>query len=273
MANNSTEERDYVYVETVSLQQKGDIAVLSLNHSKTHNAMNYDMADQFRAAIETIKQQEHIRVLVITGEGKSFCSGGDLDTIFSLYDRSPAQGQTTGEAFYKRFLSVRELEIPVIAAIKGHTIGAGLCLAMACDMRIASADTKLSMSFIKLGLNPGMGGTYNLPRLVGTAKALELCLLGEAIDAGEALRIGLVNHVVAPDVLMDFTLDIAGRIAANAPIAARYIKKAIYDGLERDLYSALAAEAMCQTILSSTRDYKEGLSAIREKRVPVFEGR
>lgn len=261
-----------ITVETVSLQQNGSIAILSLNQIKTYNAMNYEMADQFRAAIETIKQQKDVRVLVITGEGRSFCSGGELDTIFSIYDRPTAQAPQTAEAFYKQFLAVRELEIPVIAAIKGYTIGAGLCLAMACDMRIASTDTKMSMSFIKLGLNPGMGGTFNLPRLVGVAKALELCLLGEVIDASQALKIGLVNHVVDPDVLMDFTLDIAGRIAVNAPIAARYIKKAIYDGLERDLYSSLAVEAMCQTICSSTQDYKEGLSAIREKRVPVFRG-
>lgn len=259
-------------MKTVSLRKDGMVAFLSLNQPQNHNAMSYDMAEDFQAAIEAIKPQQDIRVVVIAGEGKSFCSGGDLKTTFSMYDKPSAQAQRTAERFYKKFLGLRDLELPVIAAIKGHTIGAGLCLAMACDIRIASSDTKLSMSFIKLGLNPGMGGTYTLPRLVGTAKALEMCLLGESLDAAQALEIGLVNHVVEPDQLEVFTRDFAERIARNAPIAARLIKKTIYDNLERDLYSSLAVEAMCQTICTSTQDYKEGIAAIRERRTPAFKG-
>lgn len=259
-------------MDTISIQRHDKIAVLSLNQPKTLNAMSFNMAEEFRIAIDSIKQQQDIRVLIVTGEGGSFCSGGDLNSTFSMYDQTPTRAQQTAETFYKKFLAVRNLEIPTIAAIKGHTVGAGLCLAMACDMRIASSDTKIAMSFIKLGLNPGMGGTYFLPRLVGTAKALELCLVGDTIDANEAHKIGLLNYVVNADELMQFTFKLASRIADNAPVPAHLIKKAIYQGLDEDLNSALSFEALAQTICASTKDFKEGVAAIKEKRRPVFSG-
>lgn len=258
--------------QTLLLEKKEHIAILTLNQPKIINAMTPQMAVEFTEATRMVQKDHDIRVLVVTGQGKSFCSGGDLQDTFEMFNKPPAQAQPVVIDFYKSFLSLSRLEIPTIAAIKGHTIGAGLCLAMACDMRIASSDTKMSMSFIKIGIHPGMGGTYNLPRLVGTSKALELCLLGEPISADEALRIGLLNHVVAPDELQDFSLDFARRIANNLAVTARLIKRSIYHNLDVDLDSALAFESFSQILSASTDDMKEGLAAAKEKRRPIFKG-
>lgn len=257
---------------TLLLEKKEHMAILTLDQPRIINALTPQMAVEFAEAAAMVQKDPDIRVLIVTGQGKSFCSGGDLRDTFEMFNRPSAQAQPTVINFYKSFLSLSSLEIPTIAVIKGHTIGAGLCLAMACDMRIASSDTRMSMSFIKIGIHPGMGGTYTLPRLVGTAKALELCLLGEPISADEALRIGLLNHVVPPEKLQDFSLDFARRIAHNPPIAARLIKRSIYRNLDADLDSALALESFSQILCASTADMKEGVAAAREKRPPIFKG-
>ncbi len=258
--------------ETLSLAKRDKIAIVSLNKPETLNALTHKMNEEFGLLIEQLRCDQDIRVLILTGEGRSFCSGADMRSTFKMYDQPPAGAHQTVVKFYQTFLSIRSLEIPTIAVVKGHTIGAGVCLAMACDMIIASTDTKLAMSFIKIGINPGMGGTYLLPRLVGTAKAMELCLTGDTIDAQEALRIGLVNHVVEPEKLMDFSLALAGRIANNPPIPARFIKQAVYQGLNRGIEEEINFEAFAQITCTSTGDMQEALAAFKEKRPPVFKG-
>ncbi len=257
--------------ETLILEKQDKIAVLSLNKPESLNAMDNKMRQEFAKVIDLLQDDKELRVLVINGRGRSFCSGGDLKSTFDMYDAPSAQAQQNAFHFYQGFLSLRKLDIPTIAVIHGHTIGAGVCLAMACDMIIAGSDTKLSMSFIKVGINPGMGGTYFLPRLVGTAKALEMCLLGDTIDAQEALRLGLVNHVTDPQQLMEFSLDLARRIAANPTTAARLIKKAIYHNANNTLEEALTFEAFAQVVCSSTGDMQEALKAFKEKRPPAFK--
>jgi enoyl-CoA hydratase/carnithine racemase len=259
--------------ETLLIEKQGHVAILTLNQPQIINAMTPQMAVEFSQAASMLAKDRNIRVLIITGQGRSFSSGGDLQGTFAMYSGPPAQAQPTVINFYKSFLSVTKLEIPTIAAIKGHTIGAGLCLAMACDMRIASNDSKMSMSFVNIGIPPGMGGTFFLPRIVGTSRALELCLQGEPISANEALHIGLVNHVVAPEQLMEFSLNLAQKIASKPAVAVRLIKRAIYHNLSSDLNSALALESFSQVLCASTEDMKEGLAAAREKRPAVFEGR
>ncbi|MDD4803275.1 MAG: enoyl-CoA hydratase/isomerase family protein [Syntrophomonas sp.] len=259
-------------LEDITFEKRDKIGILALNKPETLNALTYKMRDELEAIVAQLQDDRDIRVLIITGQGRSFCSGGDIKTTFKLYYDPPAQAQQNAYNYYKPYTSIKDLDIPTIAVIKGHTIGAGLCFAMACDMRIASTDTKLSMSFIKVGMNPGMGGTYLLPRLVGTAKAMELCLLGEPIDAQEALRIGLVNHVVEPEQLMDFSLDFAGRIANNPPIPARLIKKSIYQGQNKDIDEVLTFESFAQVTCASTEDMKEAIAAFKEKRPPVYKG-
>jgi len=258
--------------ETLRFEKQDRIAVLTLNQPKKRNAMTLDLGKEFSTVISELKEDQEARVLIITGEGSSFSSGGDLQSTFDQFNAPPAQAKANIIKYYKTFLSVRDLEIPTIAVIKGHTIGAALCLALACDMRIACSDTKMSMSFIKIGIHPGMGASYLLPRLVGTAKAFEMCLTGDPIDAQEALRIGLVNHVQAPEQLMEFSLDLAGRIARNPVVPARFLKKSINRGLHTDLESALDYESSTQVICSFTEDMQEGLAAAKEKRTPVFKG-
>jgi enoyl-CoA hydratase/carnithine racemase len=259
-------------LESLSYEKKDKVAILAMNEPKSLNALSNQMREELAWQIDQIRHDPEVRVLVLTGQGSSFCSGGDLKSVFEMFNEKPAQAHQTVVNFYQAFLSLKKLDIPTIAVVKGHTIGAGLCLAMACDMIIASSDTKMSMSFIKIGIIPGMGGTYALPRLVGTSKALELCLLGDPFDAQEALRIGLVNHVVDADQLMEFSLNFASRIANNPPVSVRFIKKAIYQNLNKNLDEALSFEAFSQIACASTGDMKEAIAAFKEKRPPVFKG-
>ncbi|NPV89458.1 MAG: enoyl-CoA hydratase/isomerase family protein [Firmicutes bacterium] len=258
--------------KTLLLEKRDQVAVLTLNQPEKRNAMTMEMGLEFKSAIETLKQDREVRVLLITGRGSSFSAGGDLQSAFDQFEAPAAEAKANIIRFYKTFLSVKELEIPTIAALKGHTIGAALCLALACDMRVAAADTQMSMSFIKIGIHPGMGASYSLPRLVGTARAFEMCLTGDPIDAAEALRIGLVNQVVETGQLDDAAFKLALRIARNPAVPARYLKRSIYQALDTDLERALDYESSAQVICSLTEDMKEGLAAAREKRKPVFKG-
>ncbi|MDR1616453.1 MAG: enoyl-CoA hydratase/isomerase family protein [Syntrophomonadaceae bacterium] len=258
--------------KTLLLEKENNIAVLSLNQPHTKNSMSQEMKDEFRWAIKEIKEDSGIKILVLTGEGDSFCSGGDLNSAFFMMEDPPSEGKAKLIEFYKSFLSLRDLAVPTIAAINGYAVGAGLCLALACDMRIAADNAKMSVSFIKLGLHPGMGGTYLLPRLVGAAKAFELFLTGKIVLADEALRIGLVNQVVGKNQLRSAALDLAAQIAGYPAVPARYLKKSVYKGLDTDLDSALDYESSAQVICASTRDMREGVNALKEKRSPVFKG-
>ena len=257
---------------TLLLETNNHITVLSLNQPQTRNALSMEMKEEFHSAIEAVKKINDSKVLVIEGRGKSFCSGGDLESIYYMFNDTPARTKNNLIDYYQSFLSLRELDIPTIAMVNGYAVGAGFCLALACDMRIAAADAQLAMSFIKLGLHPGMGASYLLPRLAGTAIAFELFLTGKTISGEEAFRLGLVNHVVDAEKLRDFTMDFAAQIASNPVIPARYIKKSVYQNLTSDLNAALDYEASAQSFCAGTEDMKEGLAAIKEKRTPVFKG-
>jgi enoyl-CoA hydratase len=187
---------------------------------------------------------------------------------------SDAAGDTMAarRATYRRYLSIRSLPIPTLAAINGHAIGAGLCFALACDVRIATSDAKMGMTFTKLGIHPGMGATYFLPRLIGTARACELLFTGRIIDAPEAERLGLLNRVVAREAFPAAVRELAAEIAAAAPIANRLVKRAIYRGVESSLDDALDLESMQQAATFETADAREGIRAVMEKREPRFVG-
>jgi enoyl-CoA hydratase len=174
--------------------------------------------------------------------------------------------------FYRAWLSIRELDVPSVAAVNGHAIGAGLCLALACDLRYVARGAKLSAPFTQLGMHPGMACTWLLPEVVGMAVARELLLTGRAVDAGEALRIGLVNGVSEPGALLDDALAVAGRIAGAAPVAVRLTTAGLRDGGHRSMEEALQYEALAQPVTFATEDLREGLAATREKRKPSFTG-
>ncbi len=246
---------------------------LTLDNPDMRNAMSDEMTASWVRAIDDIAADRSVRVVVVTGEGSAFCSGGNTGWISSEPDASVDHLRTRMVPFYRAWLSIRKLEVPTIAAVNGHAIGAGLCLALACDMRYAATGAKLGVPFVKLGMHAGMAGTYLLPNVVGAAHARDLLLTGRVVDSEEALRIGLVSRVIDAAAFADEVLDIAAGVAATAPIATRLTKIALADGGHADFESALQWESLAQPMTLATADLQEGVRASREKRSPQFSGR
>lgn len=249
------------------------VARLVLDNPSQRNAMSEDMTRSWVAAVDDLGADPEVRVVVVTGSGTAFCSGGDPRWIAGEPDATVDQLRTRMIAFYRAWLSIRRLEVPTIAAVNGPAVGAGLCLALACDIRYAAAGARLSAPFVRLGMNPGMASTYLLPDVVGAANARELLLTGRTVDSDEALRLGLVSQVFPEDGFAEEVQAIAAGIAATAPIASRYTKVALRDGGHRDLESAIQWEALAQPITLATEDLQEGVRAAREKRPAQFRGR
>lgn len=246
---------------------------LTLDNPDLRNAMSDEMTASWVRAIDDIAADHSVRVVMVIGEGSAFCSGGNTSWISSEPDASVDHLRTRMMPFYRAWLSIRKLEVPTIAAVNGHAIGAGLCLALACDIRYASADAKLGVPFVTLGMHAGMAGTYLLPNVVGPAHARDLLLTGRVVDSEEALRIGLVSRVIDAAVFADEVLATAIDIAATAPIATRLTKIALADGGHADFESALQWESLAQPMTLATADLQEGVRASRERRAPNFSGR
>ncbi len=258
----------------VTVEDDG-VATLLLDDPESRNAMTPDMGIEMVAAVEQLRGDPAVRVVLVTGAGRSFSAGGNLAMLArdaGLSDEGPSM-EGSPRDFYKRFLSIRSLEVPTIAVINGHAIGAGLCFALGCDIRIAVREAKLGMTFTRLGIHPGMGATYSLPRLVGPAVACELLFTGRVFDATEAADLGIVNRVVNRDQLGETAREMATQIATSGPVAVRMAKRAIYQGMNHSLDDALELESLQQGITFTTEDAKEGIRAIMEKRDPIFIGR
>jgi enoyl-CoA hydratase/carnithine racemase len=253
-------------------EELAGVALVTLDLPDRRNMMSAAMTDSWARAMAVLQADPEVRAVVVTGAGTAFCSGGDLSWIGAEPDSSVDALRTRMVAFYRAWLSVRELEVPTIAAVNGACIGAGLCLALACDIRYAATGAKLGAPFVKLGMHSGMAGTYLLPNVVGEAHARDLLLTGRVVEADEALRLGMVSRVIEPDGFLDEVLETAAGIAANAPIATRLTKLALADGGHADFESCLQWEAMAQPITLATADLQEGIRASREKRTPVFTG-
>ena len=248
------------------------VALLVLDNPDQRNAMSEEMTRSWVAAVDELAGDPTVRAVVVTGEGAAFCSGGDTSWIASEPDASVDRLRTRMLAFYRAWLSIRRLEVPTIAAINGASIGAGLCLALACDVRYAARGAKMGVPFVKLGMHPGMAGTYLLPDVVGPAAARDLMLTGRIVEGEEALGLGLVSRVIDREGFLDEVLTTAAGIAATAPIASRLTKLALADGGHADVESCLQWEAMAQPVTLATADLQEGIRASREKRAPVFTG-
>lgn len=257
---------------TVTLTKEDGIRVLTLNRPQERNAMNQDMADEFLGAVEAIRNDPEARVAVVTGAGGAFCAGADLSLLPRWQKTPPAKIQGEMVAFYRRFLSITELQIPTIAAVSGPAVGAGACLALSCDMRLASEKAVMAFSFIRLGLNPGMGAEYLLTRLVGPAAAMELLLTGNAVSAQEALRLRLFNRVVSDSELMEQTLTLARQIAQMPPLPVRVVKESTYAAPKATLQEVLQKQAAFQAICYQSGNVQEGVQAIWERRAPRFSG-
>ena len=248
------------------------VARLVLDNPGQRNAMTDEMTRSWGAAVDELAADPDVRVVVVTGAGSAFCSGGDPRWIASEPDAPVDRLRTRMIAFYRAWLAIRRLEVPTIAAVNGPAVGAGLCLALACDVRYAAAGATFSAPFVKLGMNPGMASTYLLPNVVGDAAARDLLLTGRAVDAEEARQLGLVSRVLDEDAFADEVQAVAEGIAATAPIASRYTTVSLRDGGHRDLESAIQWEALAQPITLATEDLQEGVRAARERRAPRFRG-
>ncbi|MDQ1712040.1 MAG: hypothetical protein QOE45_1490 [Frankiaceae bacterium] len=248
------------------VERRDDVAVLTLDLPERRNAMTAELTSAWVAAVEALRGDPAVRAVVVTGAGSAFCAGGDLSWIGESPDLTVMAVRERMLPFYRAWLSVRMLPVPVIAAVNGPAVGAGLCLALACDIRYAAREASFSAPFAKLGMHPGMAATYLLPEVVGVARARELLLTGRRVDAAEAYAIGLVS-AVADDVLAT-ALAAAEGIAASAPIAVRLTKAALAAPLD----AALEWEALAQPLTMISADLREGLAARAERRPPRFTG-
>jgi enoyl-CoA hydratase/carnithine racemase len=251
------------------------IATLTLNRPERLNALGDTLRDELYDAVATSAADPGVGVVVVTGAGRGFCSGGDVKSMSERNQtgQAPSAQERIAPMRDRIVLAIRDCPKPVIAAINGAAAGAGMNLALACDMRIASTAAKFSQAFVKRGLAPDWGGSWFLPRLVGTAKACELIFAGETIDAAEAFRLGIVNAVVPPEDLMNETHKLAMKIAAGPAVAIQLAKRAIYHNQDVDLRAGLEFETFAQGVCRETDDAKEGVRAFVEKRAPVFRGR
>jgi enoyl-CoA hydratase/carnithine racemase len=262
-----------IELETCFYEAVADgVAMLTLNRPDRGNGVVPEMARDLLQVLTTLEEDRSVRVLVLTGAGQQFCAGADL-IEFQQYiaeqlpiDHEPYNARVLWPVT-QRVVGCR---LPVIAAINGGATAGGLDLALACDIRIASSRAKMGETYIKLGLNPGNGGSYFLPRLLGSGLAAELALTGDIIDAQRALQIGLVNRVVEPESLLSETIALASRIAAYPRLALEATKQQLRQSWHLDLISSMNASFWAAATMSHTQDLKEGIAAAREKRAPLF---
>jgi enoyl-CoA hydratase/carnithine racemase len=250
----------------------GRVTTVTLNRPDKQNAMTADMGDQIASTVERINASPEPRIVVFRGAGRAFSAGGDFDLLEKNARSSPESNERTMRVFYERFLSVLDLRVPSLAVLHGAAVGAGLCFAAACDLRVAANEAKLGVNFVRVGLHPGMGGTILLPRLVGEARAGELMLTGRLIDGQEAERIGLVHRAVPRDRVESAVEELVSAVLAGAPVALAETKRSLQVSLREGLFEGLAREAKSQAVTFATSDLKEAIAAFREGRRPEFTG-
>lgn len=253
---------------TSTIDSQG-VATITLNDEANLNAMSEEMATEFKALIQSLQHTRSAKVIILAGAGRSFSAGGHLAMLDAKRTRSKDENRSGMLSFYESFLGILKLNVPIIAALHGAAVGAGLCLACAADIRIAAEDTKLGFTFLKLGLHPGMGGTFLVSRIVGRSIATELLLTGRIISAQEAYRIGLVSRLCAKDSLLAEAQAVAKEILACGPRA----RTQLLETMRTDLISlpaALEREAECQSINYSGAEFAEGLASVKEKRPAQF---
>ncbi len=252
---------------------KDGIATVTVNRPTVRNALNGDTVAELRAVFEEIRNDDAIRVAILTGAGdKAFVAGADINELAGLATQ-PDAGKDYALSGQAVFDAIERLGKPVIAAVNGYALGGGCELAMACTLRIASENAAFGQPEVKLGITPGYGGTQRLPRLVGKGRALQILLTGDLVTSAEALRIGLVNQVV-PFAELSLTVEaVAKKIMGNAPLAVKFCLEAVHRGMEMTLEQGQFVEAAVFGLCCATEDMKEGTRAFLEKRAPSFKGR
>lgn len=268
--------------EPLLLVERDDgIATVTFNDPDRLNAMTEAMGEAIAAEMARLAKDDDLRAVILTGAGRAFSAGGDLDMIDRLgaAGRADPGGATRAlnrdfmRRFYGLYLSIRDLPQPTIAAINGHAIGAGCCVALACDIRLAADDAKLGLNFTRLGIHPGMAATWTLPRLVGPAHAAELLFTGRLLGGAEAERIGMVNRSLPRENVAQEARRMATTIAEGSPLAVRGTKRSLARTATASLDEQLATEAHEQSLCYEAADLVEGLAAAREKRSPRFSNR
>ena len=255
----------------VTLEQKGPVAVITMNRPEALNALNDQVLRDLDAVLDQVEENEEILTVVLTGSGRSFVAGADIGQMSQL---TAAQAKAFGVLGNRVFLKLENLTKPTIAAVNGFALGGGCELAMACDIRLASEKAKFGQPEVGLGITPGFGGTQRLPRIVGSARAMELILTAKNINAARAKEIGLVSEVYPPEELMDKALELANAIAANAQVAVRQAKAAIRKGLQTDITTGTAYESEAFALCFATEDQKDAMAAfLNKEKLPGFKNR
>lgn len=252
------------------IEKQDHICIVKINNPQTMNALNSMILEELDHAFSQLAEDKETLAVILTGEGRAFVAGADISQMATM---NATQGKAFGELGAAVFRKIELLDKPVIAAINGFALGGGCELAMACDIRIASAKAKMGQPEVGLGITPGFSGTQRLPRLIGTGRAKELIYTADVIDAAEAYRIGLVNKIAEPDELMGEALKMAAKIVKKAPIAVKYSKEAINKGIQTDMDSAIAIEASLFGLCFATEDQKNGMAAFLEKKEADYKNK
>jgi enoyl-CoA hydratase/carnithine racemase len=262
---------------------ENNVARIILNRPDSLNAFSMEMIDLWIEALETVRDSDDIRVLVLSGNGRGFCSGGDIKAMAKgqgflqsngtedLSSNGLARKNSLWKKVQRIPLLVQEIDIPVIAVLHGFAFGAGFDMTLACDIRIAAENTKISESYLNVGIVPGDGAAWFLPRLIGTDKALDLLWTRRVLTAQEAKDMGIVTHVVGDDQLPEFVEQYIEKLAAGPQAAMRFTKRAVYQGLNLDLRTSYDMISSAMGIVTELEDYQEGVQAVMEKRKPNFK--
>ncbi len=258
--------------QTLTFEKEFGVAVLTLNRPEKLNAICPELVTDLLDVIDKIGKDEEIRAVLLTGAGRAFCAGGDLEALLSRTD-NPIELMESSRQGAKIISEMRNMPKPWVAAVNGPAIGAGCNLALSCDIIIAGENASFSQAFVNLGLHPDTGGVYLLTRLVSTARTCELIFTGKTIDANEAERIGLINWVVPAEQLESFAKEMAIRLAKGPSKAIGLAKASIYQGVTMGMDTVLEAEVRAASLSIFTEDAKEGIQAVLEKRKPEFKGK
>jgi len=257
----------------VLYEVKGHVAIITLNRPEAKNAFSIEMITLWNEYLKNARNDINVRVLIVTGKGDTFCSGGDIQEMAEGRLRSWDMKNFVWEGVHRIVLNLEDMDKPVIAAINGAAMGAGMDMAIMCDIRICSDRARFAESYVNMGVVPGDGGAYFLPRLIGISKALELLLTGDVINPGEALKLGIVNRVVPHEDLLNEAFRLSAKIAKKPPLAVRMIKRAVYQAQTSSLRSHLDYISSQLALLTETEDHVEAAKAFLERRKPVFTGR